>query len=104
METWLRPGAPLIRELSQVESEAEAVRHHRRFEVLREAHKVRDFQLVLCAGVWGPVVDYSVRMLKEAVAEEKAKNGFGDFLPEPLIIAEPCRSRTIDHGEFVCDK
>ena len=88
-----------MRELFQVESEAETVFHHRRFEVLREAHKVRDFQLVLCARVWGPVVDYSVRMLKEAVAEEKARNRFGDFLPEPLIIAEPCRRRTIDHEE-----
>ena len=86
VETCLRPGVPLTRELSQADIAGEASRHRRRFGVFREAHKVRDFQLVLSAEVWSPLVEYSVRMLKEAVAEEKARNGFGDFLPEPLII------------------
>ena len=99
-----RPGQPLLREVSRVERAEEAVRNHERFEVLRAAHKVRNFQLVLCAEVWDPVVEYSVRMLKEAVAEEKAKVGFDDFLSEPLVLCHPQRSRTIDHGEVVHDE
>ena len=84
---------PYLREMSQADIIAEASRHHRRFEVLRKAHKVRDFQLVLCADVWDPVGEYAVRMLKEAVAEERAKGGFNVFLSEPLVIYRPWRSR-----------
>ena len=93
---------PLIHEVSQVESEGQIKRHHRQFVALREAHTVRDFQLVLSAEVWAPVMEYSVRILEEAVAEEKARNGFGDFLPEPLIVCHPRRGRTLDHGEAIC--
>ena len=93
------PGRPLLRQVSQVDSAEDALRHRRRFGVLREAHKTRDFQLVLNAAVWDPVVEYSVQMLEQAVTEEKAKGGFGDFLSEPLVACHPQRSRTIDHGE-----
>ena len=104
VETWLRPGVPLIRELSQADIAGEASHHRRRFDVLREAHKVRDFRLVLSVEVWGPVIEYSVRMLNQVVAEERANGGFDDFLLEPLVTCHPCRSRAAGHGEVVWDE
>ena len=93
MESWRNPDRPPLCEVSQDGRRAEALRHHRRFEVFREVCKVRDFRLVLNATVWDPVGEYSVRMLKEAVAEEKAKGGFDDFLSEPSVTYRPCRTR-----------
>ena len=93
VESWRNPDRPPLRELSAAGRVVEALRHRRRFEVLREAHKTRDFRLVLDAKVWDPAGEYSVRMLKEAVAEEKAKGGLDDFLSEPLVTYHPCRSR-----------
>ena len=93
VESWRNPDLPPLREVSQGDREAEALRHHRRFEVIREVHKVRDFRLVLNAKVWDPAGEYSVRMLKEALAEEKAKGGFDNFLSEPLVTYHPLRSR-----------
>jgi len=61
-----------------------ASQHHRRFELFREMHKTRDFQLELWANVWHRVGEYSVEMLKQAVAAEMAKGGFDDTFPEPL--------------------
>ena len=57
----------------------EASLHHRRFEVLCGVHRVWNFLLVLCASVWGCVGGHMVRTLEVAVAEEKAKRGFGNF-------------------------
>ena len=76
---------PHIHEISQAERVDEASRHHKRFELLHEVHKVRDFQLVLCAEVWGPIGEYSVRMLRQAIADEKVKKGFDDFSSDPLV-------------------
>ena len=84
---------PPLREASQAERAAEASRHRGRFGALREARKVRNFQVELCASVWDPVGEYSVRMLKEAVAEEKAKGGFDGCLSEPSVTYDPQRSR-----------
>ena len=78
-----------LRETSEADRVEEASLHRRRFEVLREVRKAREFQLVLCAEVWDPVGEYSVRMLREAVADEKAKNGFEDFRSEPPVIYRP---------------
>jgi len=75
VEHWPNTDQPPFREASQAERTEETALHHRRFESFREVHKVRSFQLVLCAYVCAPVGEYSVRMLKEAVAEEKAKRG-----------------------------
>ena len=93
MESWRHPDRPLLREVSADEKVEEASRHHRRFEVLREVHNARDFRLVLSAGVWDPVGEYSVRMLKDAIAEEKARGGFDNFLSEPFVTYNPRRSR-----------
>lgn len=57
------------------------------FAALREMNKVRAFQVVLCADVWDRVVVDAVRALKQAVTEERAKVGFGDFYSKPLVIS-----------------
>jgi len=84
------PDQPL-REMSEADREKEALWRNRRFKVLREVHKVRGFQLVLCAEVWDPVGGYSVRMLEGVVADERAKGGFDDFRLEPFVIYCPQR-------------
>ena len=81
----------LILEFLQAETPAEASRHRRIFEVFREVRKVRDFQLVLCAEVPGPVRECSVEALKHAIAVEEARNGFDDFFPKPLVTYHPFR-------------
>ena len=84
---------PHLRETSETERAKEASLHRRRFRVLRGLRKAREFQLVLCAEVWDPVGDYSIQMLKEAVADEKAKNGFEYFRSEPPVIYHPRMTR-----------
>jgi len=83
------PAWPYPRELSQDEKAVEASWHYKRFELLREVHKVRNFQLVLYANVREPVGEYAERMMKEAVVAEKARGGFNIFFPEPLVISVP---------------
>ena len=51
-------------------------------------HEVREFQLVLCADVFGSIAEYSVQELKQAVKEEKARGGLDYLRYEPLIISE----------------
>lgn len=85
------PGWSLLRELSQAEREREASWHRRQFEVLRDVRKVRDFRIVLSAMVWGCVGEYPVQVLEKAIAEEKAKGGFGDFSRQPLAVNHPSR-------------
>ena len=60
----------------------EASLHNRRFKLLREMHGIRDFQLVMCANVWGPVGDYVMQALREAVAAERWSGG---TFSEPLV-------------------
>jgi len=57
--------------------------------VFQEVQKARDFQLVLCADVWYVVGEYSVGVLKEAVAAGKAKGMFNPFSSEPTVIHTP---------------
>jgi len=88
VEPWPDQGQPPFRETSQTERIEEAALHHWRFEILCEVRKARNLRLVLRANVGDPVGEY-VRMLKEAVAEEKAQKGFEKFLPEPLVTYRP---------------
>jgi len=88
------PTYPPVRGTSQADRAMETLQHHTQFGVFRDLHKVREFRLVLCAGVWGCVGDYSVRVLEEAVAVEKAERGFGERFPEPLVIYKPLARRT----------
>jgi len=92
VEPWRRPDQHLLREISEAERGREISRHRRLFEAFRGVHKIRDFRLQLCAAVWDPVGEYSMGILKEAVAEEKAKGGFDGFLSEPLVTCHPRRA------------
>jgi len=58
----------------------------RRFKVFREMRKIRGFQLVLCADTWDGVGEYTVGVLKQAVAAEKVKTRFDGTFLEPLVI------------------
>ena len=66
-----------------------ALWHHKRFELFREMHKVQNFQLVLRAHELGDTEEYVVQILKEVVAAEKARGGFDDQFPEPLVTLNP---------------
>ena len=93
VEPWGSDGAP-FRELSPAERAAEISRHRTRFEVFREAYKVRDFRLDLCASVWGSVGEDAMGILEEAVAEERAARGHNDLLFDPWVSYNPRRTRS----------
>ena len=87
---WLRErDCPPFHRMSQVRRKVEVTRHRQRFEVFHRMHRVRDFQLVLCVDVWDRVGEYSVRALKRAVADEKARGGFSKPFSEPLVVYHP---------------
>jgi len=79
---------------SRVETAEEASQHRGRFEVLREARKVRDFQLVLCVDVEEHIRERSAEILKRVVAVEKERRGFDDFPSEPLVTCNPYGGKT----------
>jgi hypothetical protein len=82
-----------FRELSQAERVEEVARHRRWFGAFREAHKVRGSKLGLCVCTRGSVGEEPVRILEEAIAEEKAEGGFNDFLFNPYAVYWPNWSR-----------
>ena len=84
----LQPAWPHSCELSQDERAEAKSLQQKRFDLLREVHKARDFSLVLHADVQGTFGNYVVRMLKEDVAAEKARGGFDDFLSEPSVTSD----------------
>ena len=75
--------------MSQADRAEEVLHHHRQFKVFCEAQKVRDFRFVLCVSVWSYLEEYTMRVLREAVAAEKAKGLFDDFSSEPMVIYRP---------------
>jgi len=67
----------------------EASWHCDLFKVFRKMYALRAFRLVLRVGVWDCVGEYAMRVLKRAVAVEKAGKRL-DYLPsEPLVIYDP---------------
>jgi len=90
IEPWLS-DRPLIRELSRAERAEEVSWQRRIFKIFREAHKVRDFRLELCASISGSLGEEPVQILEEVIAEERAKNGFNDFLQDPFVGYNPQR-------------
>ena len=84
-----RPWLDRPRPLLPAEIAKEASWHKQLFKAFRPMHKVRDFQLVLCADVWDGVRGYTVQTLKQAVAAEEAERGFDGMSPEPLVICSP---------------
>ena len=75
--------------LSTAERGKEVSWYHQQFRVLREMHKVRASQLVLCASSWGRFEEEPVRILEDAIAEERAKGGFDGFPCEPSVMYHP---------------
>jgi len=80
-----------FRSATKADRMEEVSRHHRQFELLREMHKVRGFRFVLWVDVWDRVGEYAMSVLKQAVAVEKAKVGFGSLFPKPLLVYSPRR-------------
>lgn len=78
-----------IPQLSQSEKVEEALRHSKRFGLLRDVHKVRNFQLILRADVSEYFREYVMGMVNEALAAERARGGFSDLFPEPLLVYSP---------------
>ena len=54
--------------VSRAERERKSLWYRRHLEAFRGCQEVRDFRLVLCAAVFDGVGEYSVRVLKGAVA------------------------------------
>ena len=88
------PGRPPFREMCGADADRaeEASQHQRLFEVFREVLAVQAFSLELWMDVWDSLGEYSVGVLKEAVAAEKARKGFKDFLSEPSVAYYPRRA------------
>ena len=86
--------------LSKTKRKKEVLQYHLRFEVLREMHKVRSFQLVLCASVWGYFGEEPVRMLEEIIAEERARGGFDEFPCKPSAFYNPQQFYQGSHRSF----
>ena len=74
-----------VRQLSQDEEVEEAKGHLKRFEVLREIYKVQNFRFVLHVAIRHFVGEPLTRMVKEAVAAERARGGFDVLFPEPPV-------------------
>jgi len=85
----------IYRNMTPGQRAKEALRHRELFGVLREMYGLLDFRLVLCAEVWDCVGEYAMRVLKQAVAAEKAGRRL-DYLPsEPSAIYSPRGSPNI---------
>jgi len=80
---------PAFFPISQTARAGVASRHHKRFNLFREMYKVRDFRLVLCADVWDRMGKYSVGVLKQAIAVEKAERGLGGLPSELSVTYSP---------------
>ena len=89
---------PHLREMSQAEREEEALNHHNQFELLREMHKVQNFQLVLRANVWDSVGEYALQVLREAAAAERTNRWSDGSLFEPPVTYNP--HWTLRYGAF----
>ena len=90
----------LTRFLFPEEEAEEILSHQQRFEVFRAMRNVQDFQLVLCACVWDYMGEYSVRRLKQVLAEEKVKMGRDHISPEPLVVRGPWEPRSRFDRQF----
>jgi len=89
------PCTGIILGLLPDEAEIEASIHRGHLEALREMHRVRDFQPVLCADVWERVREYAVWQLEWVVADEKVRMGADDFFSKLLVISTPRESRPL---------
>ena len=103
-------GPPALWWLSPTQKARFASERRIVFEVLRELRRAHDFNLVLCADVWGCARIHAMRELKQAVLEERRQGGLDnmssrlmvtyrlrEFLPSP---GEPV-SRTVPFSKWV---
>ena len=74
-----------VRQLTCNEEAEEAEGHRKRFKVLRQIYKVRNFGFVLHAATRDVFGEPVTRMVKEAVAAERARGGFDVLFPEPPV-------------------
>ena len=95
------PFPRAFRLMSDSDIVEEASWHHKQFKLFHRMHRVRGFRLVLCADVWDRVAKYTVQVLKQAVAAEKVKGGFGGHFSEPLVVYTP-RGSPPEHSETSC--
>ena len=79
----------IYRDMTPDQRAEEASWHCDLFKVFREVHTLRGFRLVLCAEVWDCVGEYTMRVLRWAVAAEKAGRRLKYFPSEPLVIYSP---------------
>lgn len=59
------------------------------FEMFREMRQIRNFKLVLCADVSGPIVEYAVRQLELAIETGWVGEGSDDILSRPVVRCSP---------------
>lgn len=73
--------------------------HHLRFQAFRVMHEVKRFRLTMCADICGAMGECALWLLKGAIATEKARGGFSDVFPEPLVICNlrGSRSQNLEH-------
>ena len=79
----------IYRAMTPAESSKQDLWHRGLFEAFREMYTVRDFQLVLCVDVWDRVGDYTMGVMRRAVAEEKAAGRLDSLLSEPVVVYNP---------------
>ena len=87
-----RSNLPRFRELSHAERTEEVSSHCDQLKVFREVHRVRSFELELCACICGSIGEEPLRTLEEAIAEEKAQGGFNEFSSDPYVDYYPRKS------------
>lgn len=79
----------IYRSMTPDERATDDLWHRRLFQVFRDMHTVRNFRLVLCADVWDRVGEYTVEVLKRAVATEEAAKRLDYLSSEPMVVCSP---------------
>ena len=82
-------GPPAICPLLEPYSTEVVSNRRKLFEVLREMHEIRNFKPVLCADVWGYLVERAVRQLKRAAAYHWARREPDSLSPLPQVTFSP---------------
>jgi hypothetical protein len=59
------------------------------FRMIHKLQRVRDFKLVLCANVWGVVIDHAVRELEWLVETTWVEGESGEISSRPLVTCSP---------------
>jgi len=91
VESYPHHGPNMYRKIKPAWRAMEASWHRGLFKIFREMYTVRHFQLVLCADVWGPLKEYTMRVLRRAAAVEKAAKRLSYLPSEPLVVSNPRR-------------